>query len=635
MALPNGWRAVGDALESGQAWVYPAVRESTAEKCALKMLKNPRRRDRFVREVEAMQSLRDVGCECIPPIVALDLSASRPWYAMPWYEDGSLEQHLPRVATEVEVESALNLAISIATALADVHAAGFSHRDMKPANVLLSGQTVLLADFGLCLEFDDETRLTELQEAIGSRFYIAPENEGGINEETDQRPADFYAFGKILWILLVGGAQLPREQALEPEHQMARVLGDVLLEPLDRLLRDLLNRDPRVRLHDWEVVLADLNSVRRMFIGESPEMSPRPPGENLLNVARRLRDSPIVAASLEARESSDRSIAWFSLLDREMHSADRYIELAFREVTAALDGLLTITGTSGSPPSSEMIEAFGVSHEDAALLAVPAVRSTTSQPVFMIHSPRGLSQFPTICIRMWSVVIDQSVWLMAVPTTTLRQGRDEAAVGLGRWFYRRLGPFPILRQATIDEAVRLVHELARLFAALAERYVFAVEASQDVGIDSFWEAQELTPVEDAMETNEGSLGDTKAPDLRTFELSPSTIELGAEGGAVTCRARLVDDDSGIAGAGFSGSPSQARLRSPSGQLIDAMFTDSTRVRGDAHDSVHECQLRFSSSSERGRWEVEYVLLVDQVGNSRRYGPSDLRLMGFDSNVQVK
>jgi hypothetical protein len=57
-------------------------------------------------------------------------------------------------------------------------------------------------------------RLTETAEQIGSRFYIAPENERGFNPEVDQRPADLHAFGKLAWVLLSGLPQLPSARAM-------------------------------------------------------------------------------------------------------------------------------------------------------------------------------------------------------------------------------------------------------------------------------------------------------------------------------------------------------------------------------------------------------------------------------------
>ena len=77
--------------------------------------------------------------------------------------------------------AALRSAAELASALGICHEAGVAHRDLKPANVLMEvSGTLLLADLGLALGQDD-SRLTEIEEGVGSRFYIAPENEGGVN----------------------------------------------------------------------------------------------------------------------------------------------------------------------------------------------------------------------------------------------------------------------------------------------------------------------------------------------------------------------------------------------------------------------------------------------------------------------
>src|SRR4051794_24118854 len=91
MALPKGWQSAGWQTESGQAWVTRVRRDGgDSREYAMKRLKNPSRRDRFRREVEAMQRLH-AGGAAIPDVVASDLEDSRAWFVMPWYDEGSLE----------------------------------------------------------------------------------------------------------------------------------------------------------------------------------------------------------------------------------------------------------------------------------------------------------------------------------------------------------------------------------------------------------------------------------------------------------------------------------------------------------------------------------------------------------------
>ena len=234
MSLPPGWKAVAPAIESGQSFVYPVRRVGEGDgppTHALKRLKSPSRTSRFVREVTTMRRLREDFNIAVPPVVEEDLSEKKPWFAMPWYRDGSLEAAMYTGERWPNLTDRLVLARHVARVLASLHDAGYAHRDLKPANVLLHGDDVVLADFGLCLDLDDLVeRLTATSEAIGSRFYIAPENEEGMQEQVDQRPADFYAFGKTLWAMVVRARPLPRETILEPAKGLRgnnSVLADV------------------------------------------------------------------------------------------------------------------------------------------------------------------------------------------------------------------------------------------------------------------------------------------------------------------------------------------------------------------------------------------------------------------------
>ena len=196
------------------------------------------------------------------------------YYVMPWYPDGSLQAVVDADGYRNQLPEGLDVLIRVAAALSEIHGAGWAHRDLKPGNVLMDGGAPLLADFGLAISWlaaEGGERLTESAEAVGSRLYIAPENESGLNEDVDQRPADFYAFGKLVWALLLGRSPRAREDQTEPELQLHRLLDNPALRPLDALCKELLNRDPRARLTSWDLVSEELEDVAQQLRGGTSE----------------------------------------------------------------------------------------------------------------------------------------------------------------------------------------------------------------------------------------------------------------------------------------------------------------------------------------------------------------------------
>ena len=240
----------------------------------LKRLRNPKRRARFEREVESMRTLAAAGVP-VPPVIAegvtMDADA-KPYYVMVLYERGSLQGAVEDGRFTEDHAAGIDLLRAVCGALAAMHACGCAHRDIKPANVLLADERPLLADFGLALTVEEqqaEPRLTDTGEAVGSRLYIAPENESGFNLDVNQRPADCYAFAKLAWAVLAGQDPPARELQSGYEQRLATVSGISQLGRLDSLFEQLLVLDPRARLTDWELVDEELAATAHALRGET------------------------------------------------------------------------------------------------------------------------------------------------------------------------------------------------------------------------------------------------------------------------------------------------------------------------------------------------------------------------------
>src|SRR5206468_309302 len=132
---------------------------------------------------------------------------------------------------------------ALADALAYVHAQGFVHRDVKPANVLVSNDgRVHLADFGIA-RLVDSAHTTRAGEVVGTPAYFAPEQVAG---EPVGAAVDVYSLGMVLLECLTGERSF---EGTAMEVAVARLARDPdvpehLPAGWRRLLRAMTARDP-------------------------------------------------------------------------------------------------------------------------------------------------------------------------------------------------------------------------------------------------------------------------------------------------------------------------------------------------------------------------------------------------------
>src|SRR3954467_8850365 len=134
------------------------------------------------------------------------------YLVMRWVRGTDLHALLKR-EKRLAPDVAATIAAQVAAGLDAAHAAGLVHRDVKPANVLLSGEHAYLSDFGLSRLETSESRLTDSGQWIGSVDYCSPEQLRGLR--TDAR-ADVYALGCVLHAALAGRPPDPRHTRTAP-----------------------------------------------------------------------------------------------------------------------------------------------------------------------------------------------------------------------------------------------------------------------------------------------------------------------------------------------------------------------------------------------------------------------------------
>jgi eukaryotic-like serine/threonine-protein kinase len=144
----------------------------------------------------------------------------------------------------------------VAAALGAAHEAGIVHRDVKPANVLLSADgRIKLADFGIARVLGEASaRLTRAGTLLGTARYLAPEQLG--DDPVDAR-ADVYALGLVLYEALTGqqpfGDGSPVEVAtrrLTTSLPPIRELAPEVPSELQALVERATNREPDQRPED-------------------------------------------------------------------------------------------------------------------------------------------------------------------------------------------------------------------------------------------------------------------------------------------------------------------------------------------------------------------------------------------------
>ncbi len=177
-----------------------------------------------------------------------------------------MEQAL-RTGHRPPLDHALDQLTTLAEALAAVHRAGVSHRDVKPENVMLaSGGRMVLMDFGL---YAAESAIHRPSLVSGSPSYMAPEVITNQVAHGAGYKADLYALGVVAFELLTGkdpftGGSITAllEQHLQTPAPRLRSIRPDVPAALDQLVADLLAKDPASRPDHAETVGWQLHAIR-------------------------------------------------------------------------------------------------------------------------------------------------------------------------------------------------------------------------------------------------------------------------------------------------------------------------------------------------------------------------------------
>ncbi|NUP51561.1 MAG: serine/threonine protein kinase [Catenulispora sp.] len=256
------WRAHDETLR-----IDVAVKEVRLPE-TLTPREHAERLERAEREARNAARLRDH-----PNVVAVHdvvVQDGVPWTVMQLIPGRTLDARLAE-GGPLRPADAVVVARALLSALGAAHAAGIVHRDVKPANVMLTpDREVVLTDFGLAVAQAD-TSLTVTGSVMGSMEYLAPERAEG----RDGMPAsDLFSLGATLYQAVEGFSPFRRETATATLK--AVLLDDpphpVLAGPLTPVITGLLVKDPQLRL--------GIDDALAMLDAPPPRPQPRPQSQS-------------------------------------------------------------------------------------------------------------------------------------------------------------------------------------------------------------------------------------------------------------------------------------------------------------------------------------------------------------------
>jgi len=258
----------------GMGVVYLAYQRTLKRKVAYKVLTHvalpdPDALARFGSEAKVLAKLQH------PNIVQVFDSGAcngTPYLTMEYVAGGSLGKQLQE--RRPEPREAARLIATIARAVGHAHSQGIIHRDLNPANILLTAEgQPKVADFGLARDLDS-VRLTSSGTVAGTLLYMAPEQ---FNSDKPQTPAvDVWALGIMLYEMVTGALPFA---AGDPQQ----------------IISNVLNQEP-VSLRSWQSnVPRDLETICLKCLRKDPHRRYSTANELAEDLERFLENRTILA----------------------------------------------------------------------------------------------------------------------------------------------------------------------------------------------------------------------------------------------------------------------------------------------------------------------------------------------------
>lgn len=255
--------------EGGMAVVYRAIDKNLNTDVAIKFIRTeripPEQLDKALRHFNS-EALNTAKLHHPNIVMVTDFGSFQgfPYLVMPYISGGTLKS---RLLKPFPYKDAVKTIIPIVKAIKYANSSNVIHRDVKPANILISRSgEPMLTDFGIAKIFQvgDMKQFTTTVTQVGTPDYMAPEQwEGSPGLQTDQ-----YALGIVLYEMLAGRAPFKADTvpALMYKHcydalPRLKSFGVEVPNALERVLMKMLSKKPEQRYLDLDALLDDLDGV--------------------------------------------------------------------------------------------------------------------------------------------------------------------------------------------------------------------------------------------------------------------------------------------------------------------------------------------------------------------------------------
>jgi eukaryotic-like serine/threonine-protein kinase len=341
--------------------------------------------ERFEREARAAARLNH------PNIVAVfDTGSDRSarYIVMECVPGVSLAQLLGERGA-LPVPEAVEIAAQVADALVAAHAAGITHRDIKPGNVMVdpSGRCKVL-DFGIARAAADAA-LTQTTSMLGSAPYMAP--EVALGRPTDAR-SDVYSLGCVVYEMLTDQPPFRGDLAAAVISQHVNVaprppseLTPAVPAALDALVMRMLAKDPAERPQAATEVAAALRAPSANEAPTAPTaIAPPPPPPTATGppppVRAPRRGLPVKALSIAALIAllAGVAIALAASSGSKNHGGANKTSISSRPASSTHSSVTTTTSTPPSSTSSSSSTAPSASTTTTSITSTPSNTSATS-----------------------------------------------------------------------------------------------------------------------------------------------------------------------------------------------------------------------------------------------------------------